>query len=64
MKDIPILYTPKDTARILSISRSSVYNLLTSGTLGSVRIGRSRRIAQEHMHNYLNTLMEVGGGPK
>ena len=55
--DLPILFTPKQAASVLSISRSSLYNLLQSGELGSVRIGRSRRIAQLHMNRYINELM-------
>ena len=55
--DLPILFTPKQAASVLSISRSSLYNLLQSGELGSVRIGRSRRIAKLHMNRYINELM-------
>lgn len=55
--EIPILFTPKQAASVLGISRSSVYNLLKAGELGSVRIGRSRRIAQLHMNKYITDLM-------
>ena len=40
MSDIPILFTPVQTAKIMGISRSQVYNLLKSGELNSVYIGR------------------------
>ena len=55
--EIPILFTPKQAASVLSISKSSLYNLLQSGELGSIRIGRSRRIAQVHMNQYIDQLM-------
>jgi len=55
--EVPILFTPKQAASVLSISRSSVYNLLRSGELGSIRIGRSRRIAQVHMNRYIDQLI-------
>lgn len=38
------LHRISETARFLSISRSHVYQLINSGVLPSVRIGRSRRI--------------------
>jgi excisionase family DNA binding protein len=55
--EVPILFTPKQAASVLSISRSSLYNLLRSGELGSIRIGRSRRIAQAHMNKFIDDLM-------
>ena len=39
-----LLLTPADAARALSISRTRVYELMASGRLRSVKIGRSRRI--------------------
>lgn len=42
-------YTPAQTARIMGISRSQVYNLMNSGELNSIHIGRSRRIANTHV---------------
>ena len=53
MSQLPILFTPNQAAKILNISRSSVYNLLKEGTLGSINIGRSRRIAQSHMEVFI-----------
>jgi len=53
MSELPILFTPVQTAKILNISRSSVYNLLNEGALGSIHIGRSRRIAQTHMEAFI-----------
>ena len=38
------LVTLPDAARFLSVSRGSLYDLLTTGQLASVHIGRSRRI--------------------
>lgn len=55
-RHVPIMFNPRDTAKILSISRSQVYVLLRSGELESVRIGRSRRISQDQMIRYINKL--------
>ena len=38
------LITLPEAARFLSVSRGSLYDLLTTGQLASVHIGRSRRI--------------------
>jgi len=40
----PILVTPEEAARLLGISRSRVFELLATGELPSLTIGRSRRI--------------------
>jgi len=39
-----LLLTVKEASEILSISRSKLYELLNSGSLPSVHIGRSRRL--------------------
>ena len=57
--EIPMLYTPVQAARVLGVSRSQVYVLMKDGQLGSVHIGRSRRIAKEHVIQFINRLMEV-----
>ncbi len=40
----PLLLTPVEAARCLAIARSSLYALLLTGEIVSVKIGRSRRI--------------------
>jgi excisionase family DNA binding protein len=57
--EIPMLYTPVQAARVLGVSRSQVYVLMKGGKLGSVHIGRSRRIAKEHVIQFINNLMEI-----
>jgi excisionase family DNA binding protein len=39
-----LLYTPNEAAQALGVSRSTLYVLLSSGALPSVRIGTCRRI--------------------
>lgn len=55
-RNVPIMFNPRDTAKILSISRSQVYQLLRSGELESVQIRRSRRISQDQLIRYINKL--------
>ena len=50
------MYTIIEIAKILKISRSSVYKLLDSGALGSVHIGGSRRITQAQLDRFLAQL--------
>lgn len=42
-----LLLTPAEAARALGIGRTKVYELMASGTLASVRIGRCRRVPRE-----------------
>jgi excisionase family DNA binding protein len=55
-KNVPIMFNPKEVARILNISRSQVYVLLKCGELGSVTIRGSRRISQNQMLDFINRL--------
>jgi excisionase family DNA binding protein len=52
----PLLLTVPDAAAALSISRSKLYQLLTSGALASVRIDGSRRIPVSALHDYIARL--------
>jgi excisionase family DNA binding protein len=55
-KNVPLMFNPKEVAKILSISRSQVYVLLKSGELSSVTIRGSRRVSQNQMIDYINKL--------
>jgi len=52
----PLLYTPEEVAKMMSISRSQVYNLMNSNQLESVHIGRSRRITIDQIRNFIDNL--------
>jgi excisionase family DNA binding protein len=52
------LFRPVEAAEILSISRSKVYELIGSGALASVTIGRSRRVPEWAVDQFLNDLQE------
>lgn len=47
--DTPLLYAPADAARLLGISRASVYELMATGHLLSITIGRARRIHRSEL---------------
>lgn len=52
--NLPVMFTPLEAAKILSVSRSQIYVLLKEGELKSVKIGRSRRISQNQLRSYID----------
>ena len=50
------LYTARQVAQVLMLSRSKTYELLTTGELKSVKIGRSRRVPAEFLDEYVEGL--------
>ncbi len=54
----PALLTPGQVATILGMSRSTVYEMLNSGALPSVRVLRSRKIRRTD----LERLIQEGTG--
>lgn len=53
-----ILLTVDQVAALLQVSRWTVYNLIRSRELVSVKIGRSRRISKGAVHEYVNRITE------
>jgi excisionase family DNA binding protein len=56
-----LLVTVEEAARRLSIGRSHLYEHLLRGSLRSVRIGRSRRIAFRDLEAFVEGLLENPG---
>lgn len=56
-----VLMTPEEAADALRIGRSTCYELLASGALASVRIGRSRRIPRQALDDYVASLTAAHG---
>ena len=51
-----LLFTVKEVASILQISRTTVYELIYAGTLASVKIGTCRRIRRVDLETYVQDL--------
>ena len=51
-----LLFTPEEAAERLSIGRSRIFELISSGRLRSVRIGASRRIPAAALTDFVNEL--------
>jgi excisionase family DNA binding protein len=56
-----LLLTPREAADVLGIGRSKLYELLRSGTVPSVRIGRCRRIAALDLAAVVDNLRLIDG---
>lgn len=50
----PRLVTARQAAELLSIGRSSVYQLMRTGQLPSLKIGRSRRIPLQEVAAFVS----------
>ena len=50
----PVLLTVEDAAQALALGRSKVYELVESGALRSVKIGRSRRIPVQALGEFID----------
>jgi len=48
-----LLYTIEQAARVLAISRSSVYRLITSKEIVTIGIGRSRRVSHQALEGFI-----------
>ena len=51
-----VLLTPEDAAQALSVGRTRVYELIATGALRSVKVGRSRRIPRDAIHEFVTHL--------
>ena len=51
-----LAYTVQEAAEMLSLSRAHVYRLMEVQELGSVTIGRSRRITANQLVSFITTL--------
>ncbi len=52
------LYSPAQAASVLGISRSRLYELMGEGQLGSIHIGRSRKLSHAHLSDFISSLEE------
>ena len=52
-----LLVTPEEAARRLSVGRTTIYELMSSGELQSVNIGRSRRVPVSSLSSFVSRLI-------
>ena len=54
--------TVAEVAAVMRVSKMTVYRLVHSGELPAVRVGRSFRVPEQAVHNYLrNAYVEAAG---
>lgn len=51
-----LLLTPEETAEMLRVGKSTVYDLMRAKALGSVRIGRRRLVPAQCLRAYIDAL--------
>lgn len=51
--ELPLVLRVEDLTQILSIGRNTAYDLVRSGKIKSIRIGRSYRITRDSIAEYL-----------
>ena len=51
-----LLFKPEQGALVLGIGRSKIFELMATGEIPSVRIGRSRRISRQALEDYVARL--------
>ena len=49
----PLLLRPQEAARSLALSRSTIYDMIASGELAAVRIGRTLRIPAQALRDWV-----------
>lgn len=53
--------TVAEVASVMRVSKMTVYRLVNAGTLPAVRVGRSVRVPEQTVHNYLqHSFVEAG----
>ena len=63
MDDYGDILSPKDVHDILGIGYNKTYELLTSGTIKSFRIGRDRKIPKECLKKYIDSMLAESDAP-
>lgn len=54
--EVRLVYRVEEAAQILALSRSTIYELLASGELKGIKIGRSSRITASELDRYVADL--------
>lgn len=55
------LLTIAEVSTRLRLSRAAVYRLISNGSLRSVKIGRSRRVAEQDLYDFIQDLRSRSG---
>jgi excisionase family DNA binding protein len=56
--ELTLLLTAEEAARRLSLARSTLYELLLTGKIESVKIGRARRVPVDALEDFVDRLRQ------
>ncbi|HLL68858.1 MAG TPA: helix-turn-helix domain-containing protein [Micromonosporaceae bacterium] len=56
-----LAYRPETAAKMLDIGRTTLYSLMSSGELETIKIGRARLIPAAALDRFIERLREEGG---
>ena len=54
VEELPLVLRVEDLSRALGIGRNTAYELVRSGPIRSIRIGRQLRIPRDELQRFLN----------
>lgn len=54
-----LLLKPEEASRVLGLGRSKIYQLLATGAIESIAVGRSRRIPADALRRWVDRQREV-----
>ena len=54
LEELPLVLRVEDLSRALGIGRNTAYELVRSGQIRSIRIGRQLRIPRDELQRFLN----------
>jgi excisionase family DNA binding protein len=57
--NIPTLFTPKQVADYLHVSRGTIYSMISRQEIQSLKVGRNRRFTSEHIEDYIRNRQTV-----
>ena len=55
----PLLLTIEEAAQVLRLSRRFVYDLVMTGQIKSIKLGRSRRVPLKWLHDFVDSLPQA-----
>ena len=56
---LPLLVTPIEAARLLSVERTTIYRMLDASEIQAILIGRSRRVVVASLLEYIARKLEA-----
>lgn len=58
------LLKPEEAAKVLGLGRSKLYELIQTGQIPSLRVGRARRIPVEALRRWVDKQLEAAEGSR